>query len=113
GRASGRDFQRGHSGCDCAEDRWARGRDPNSRLQLRYWRALSLRAGLPARAMTGLDRRTFVSAGGATLLSGCVKAPAALAPASLPSRPVPPLLVGDDRLMRITVCLRPFRPQGP
>jgi len=63
--------------------------------------------------MIGLDRRTFVSASGAALLAGCVKAPAALAPAGLSSRPVPPLLVGDDRLMRITVCLRPFRPQGP
>lgn len=63
--------------------------------------------------MTGLDRRTFVSAGGAALLAGCVKAPGPLARAGAVSQAVPPLLVGDDRLMRITVCLRPFRPQGP
>lgn len=63
--------------------------------------------------MIGLDRRTFVSAGGAALLAGCMKAPGPLPRIGTAPPAAAPLLVGDDRLMRISVCLRPFRPQGP
>ena len=62
--------------------------------------------------MTVLDRRAFVAAGGAGLLASCMNAAAPLPASGAPLR-IPPLLLGDNRLMRITVCLRPFRPQGP
>ena len=57
------------------------------------------------------DRRAFLAAGGAALVSSCAQT-GALAPIAQPRR-FAPLLFDADRLMKVTVCLRPFRPAGP
>ncbi len=69
------------------------------------------------------DRRRFLlgAAGlGVTGLGGCSMRPSAPPPVLAPSKPrfraVPPLAALDarpERIMNITVCLRPFRAQGP
>jgi glycine/D-amino acid oxidase-like deaminating enzyme len=71
--------------------------------------------------MTPFSRRSFLQTGaGASLvgLAGCATAgPGASAAASLPfydvAPPLAPLRPHSDRLFRVTVCLRPFRAQGP
>ena len=65
-----------------------------------------------------MNRRAFLSAAGTLGLTGCVqKRPIA---ANVPALPiydaVPPLIpirAHEDRIFRITVCLRPFRATGP
>lgn len=63
----------------------------------------------------GLDRRLFLAAGASALASGCAltdigggRRPAFAKPA-----PFAKLRLTPDRLMRITVCTRPFRAAGP
>jgi glycine/D-amino acid oxidase-like deaminating enzyme len=71
--------------------------------------------------MTPFSRRSFLQTGaGASLvgLAGCATAgPGASAAARLPfydvAPPLAPLRPHSDRLFRVTVCLRPFRAQGP
>lgn len=47
------------------------------------------------------------------LVGACVQAPVQVPPPSRPHLPGAPLKISEDRLMRITVCSRPFRPAGP
>lgn len=68
-----------------------------------------------------LDRRTLLTGGGAaalslTMLGGCAGGPGKGPVASLAKGPVlslAPLRASSDRITQITVCTRPFRPQGP
>lgn len=67
-----------------------------------------------------LARRSLLTGGGAALsmalLGGCATGPAKVAVAPAPKAPVltlPPLRASIDRITQITVCTRPFRPQGP
>ncbi|WP_439476747.1 FAD-dependent oxidoreductase [Brevundimonas sp.] len=63
-----------------------------------------------------MHRRMVLAGLGYAGLAGCASAPAIIA---TPTRPVfqprgfAPLLTDPGRLSRITVCLRPFRAQGP
>ena len=59
-----------------------------------------------------MDRRVFLAAGGASILTGCAST---LAPPrrATTSPAIVPLKFDAGRLMKITVCLRPFRPNGP
>ncbi|MCB2065873.1 MAG: FAD-dependent oxidoreductase [Erythrobacter sp.] len=60
-----------------------------------------------------LGRRTFLASGAAGLLTACTPA-GRLASVSRPLVPaLPPLDFDPARLMRVTVCLRPFRASGP
>lgn len=67
------------------------------------------------------DRRLLLTGGGAALslafLSGCAAVPGRPpVPAPAVAGPVlklSPLRTGIDRITQITVCTRPFRPQGP
>lgn len=66
------------------------------------------------------DRRAMLMGGGAALstalLGGCATGPGKVPAAPAPKGPVlavPPLRAGIDRITQITVCTRPFRPQGP
>ena len=70
--------------------------------------------------MLQTDRRAFLGASAALGLGGCVSVDVNDAPPPGPGlrrfRPAPPLAPIDarpDRIMAITVCLRPFRPAGP
>ena len=47
------------------------------------------------------------------LAGACVQVPAPAPEAPAPLYPKAPLKVSESRLMRITVCTRPFRPAGP
>lgn len=69
-----------------------------------------------------MDRRTFLQQAAASTaalgLSACAaRKPAAVAAPLLPIYdavpPLAPIRAHEDRLFRITVCLRPFRAQGP
>jgi D-amino-acid oxidase len=62
--------------------------------------------------MPGMERRAFVAAGGAALLAGCARATGPLASLAAPPR-LAPLNFDPRRVMKVTVCLRPFRPSGP
>lgn len=62
--------------------------------------------------MAALARRGFVAGAGAAMLAGCVGARPALHPLAAPAA-LAPLKFDPRRLMRTTVCLRPFRPAGP
>lgn len=59
-----------------------------------------------------LDRRRMIAVGASALAGGCAVMPGrvARAPAAIPPAP---LILSEDRLIRITVCTRPFRPAGP
>ena len=68
-----------------------------------------------------MNRRNFLHAASATFLAGCTpksskQGASAIAP-SLPFYdavpPLTPIRADEDRLSRITVCIRPFRAQGP
>lgn len=70
--------------------------------------------------MSFLDRRVLLrrsaALGGLGLLGGCATAGQGAAPATVGFRPPAPLAPIDarpDRIMGITVCLRPFRAAGP
>lgn len=58
-------------------------------------------------------RRSFVSGGTAALLAGCMRAPFAGALAPAETVRLPPLQADPAHLMKVTACLRPFRPSGP
>jgi hypothetical protein len=61
-----------------------------------------------------MRRRDVVAALGATALAGCTLPVRQESPS--PARrtfSLPPLVATPDRIMKITVCTRPFRPQGP
>ena len=71
-----------------------------------------------------MDRRTFLQASSTALagvgLSACARkavTTAVAVPSPLPfydaMGPVPPIRAHVDRIFRITVCVRPFRPAGP
>ncbi|WP_374405704.1 FAD-dependent oxidoreductase [Pelagerythrobacter sp.] len=61
-----------------------------------------------------MQRRAFVGGSGALLLAGCTRAATGLSPALAPGTPrLAPLHLDMAHLMKITVCLRPFRPAGP
>ena len=64
-----------------------------------------------------IGRRAVLTGTGAALLLGMLegcRAPAPLSNAAPPGRLVlPPLHADVDRITSITVCTRPFRPQGP
>jgi len=62
------------------------------------------------------DRRHFVTAGAGVAIQGCaiIDGDAAARRHSFAkAQSLSPLLLSEDRLMRITVCTRPFRPAGP
>jgi D-amino-acid oxidase len=56
-----------------------------------------------------LDRRAFVAAGTAALLSGCATVPRSLATGCAP---LPRFDVNPARIVRAYACLRPYRPGG-
>lgn len=58
-----------------------------------------------------LKRRAFVAGSAAAMLAGCARAP--LATAAPPVARLAPLRADAQHLMKVTVCLRPFRPAGP
>lgn len=58
-----------------------------------------------------MERRAFLAAGSAALLAGCVRTPGPLAVAAPPR--LAPLRFDAARVMKVTVCLRPFRASGP
>lgn len=63
-----------------------------------------------------LHRRKVLAGLGFAGLAGCAAAPGTFAPPVRPGfrpRSFAPLLTDPGRLSRITVCLRPFRAQGP
>lgn len=64
------------------------------------------------RMMQTVRRRSFLAAGSAAFLAGCTRSGAALTSVPTPPRLVP-LDLDPARLIKITVCLRPFRPAGP
>jgi D-amino-acid oxidase len=71
-------------------------------------------AGEGDAAMTVLPRRSLLLGAGALGLGACASTPPAPAPTSAGARlGLPPLLLSTDRIVRITVCSRPFRPAGP
>lgn len=51
--------------------------------------------------------------GGASLLGGCATTATPLAPSFRGPAPLAPMRISADRIMSITVCLRPFRAAGP
>jgi glycine/D-amino acid oxidase-like deaminating enzyme len=66
-----------------------------------------------------IDRRRMLSGTGAAFLVGVLDGCASRIPDVRPSEttspilPLPPLHTTPDRITAITVCTRPFRPQGP
>ncbi|MGV2496292.1 FAD-dependent oxidoreductase [Pelagerythrobacter aerophilus] len=57
-------------------------------------------------------RRTVLAGGAATLLAGCTPTGARISSTSASPRLVP-LRLDAGHVMKVTVCLRPFRPAGP
>lgn len=70
-----------------------------------------------------MNRRAFLAAsGGASVFSACAnRKPSSSSSVAVPATPfagpvipaLPPIRAKVDRMFRITVCLRPFRAQGP
>lgn len=60
-----------------------------------------------------LDRRHLLTGAAGLLATGCVQMPAPSPAAPSPQYPAAPLNVSEGRLLRVTVCTRPFRPAGP
>jgi D-amino-acid oxidase len=60
-----------------------------------------------------ISRRTFASGAAVALLAGCTRSPLVSAPALHQSARLTPLRADAAHLMKVTVCLRPFRPAGP
>lgn len=64
-----------------------------------------------------IGRRRFLKGAGATAVlgavAGCRWVPSGSRATSPPALQLPPLRASVDRITRITVCTRPFRPQGP
>ena len=64
------------------------------------------------RTATGFDRRAVLGGSAALLAAGCTRIGAVQSAPAPPVR-VAPLLADRQHLMKVTVCLRPFRPAGP
>jgi D-amino-acid oxidase len=66
---------------------------------------------------THADRRRFLQAGGAlggmSLLGGCASPGRAVSPGFRAPPALAPIDARPDRIMGVTVCLRPFRAMGP
>lgn len=60
-----------------------------------------------------LNRRHVLTGATGLLTGACVQSPVAVPAPAKPQYPGAPLKISEDRLMRITVCTRPFRPAGP
>lgn len=60
-----------------------------------------------------LSRRTLLGTSAALLSGACTLKPPPIAPSPRALLPGAPLKISADRLMKITVCTRPFRPAGP
>ena len=63
-----------------------------------------------------LDRRQFVAAGAGVAVQGCAIIGSdrkSARPSFAQPQSLAPLMLSEDRLIRITVCTRPFRPAGP
>lgn len=60
-----------------------------------------------------LNRRHLLSAGAALSASACTLSPPYQIPEPDTRLPRAPLKISENRLVRITVCTRPFRPAGP
>ncbi len=67
---------------------------------------------LPVYGRMDLNRRHLLTGATGLLTSACAQAPIQ-SPPPAPHLPGAPLRISEDRLMRITVCTRPFRPAGP
>lgn len=68
--------------------------------------------------MLRTDRRAFLGSSAALALGGCVSVdvrdrPNSLASGFRASQPLAPMDMRPERIMNITVCLRPFRAAGP
>lgn len=72
---------------------------------------------LTAHRAMDIQRRHFLTGATSVLAGACVQrpapVPAPIRPLARPRLPAAPLRISEDRLMRITVCTRPFRPAGP
>ncbi|MDX1403131.1 MAG: FAD-dependent oxidoreductase [Woeseiaceae bacterium] len=60
-----------------------------------------------------LNRRLFLAGTAGAIISGCSAGPGLRHAGFAHPVPLAPLKFSADRLMRITVCSRPFRPAGP
>ena len=60
-----------------------------------------------------LSRRTLLGTSAALFGSACTLTPPPIAPSPRALLPGAPLNISADRLTKITVCTRPFRPAGP
>lgn len=63
--------------------------------------------------MTLMQRRSLLLGAGALGLGACSSTAMAPPPTTLVRPPLPPMRLSSDRIVRITVCSRPFRPAGP
>lgn len=62
--------------------------------------------------VTSSNRRAVLT-GLAGALAGCAPTPAVLPTTGFAPRRIAPILMTPERIIRITVCTRPFRPTGP
>lgn len=62
--------------------------------------------------ITSSNRRAVLT-GLAGALAGCAPTPAVLPTTGFAPRRIAPILMTPERIIRITVCTRPFRPTGP
>ncbi len=61
-----------------------------------------------------IERRTFIAGAASTVLAACTPRQAVLQSAHVTSGAgLAPLAANPHHLMKVTVCLRPFRPAGP
>lgn len=60
-----------------------------------------------------LPRRTFLVSSALLPAAGCASTAATLVPSPPSLLPGAPLKISENRVTRITVCTRPFRPAGP
>src|SRR5579862_3613031 len=58
-------------------------------------------------------RELFAGLGAAAVLVACASVPAARKPSAANPVALPPVRLSADRIIKITVCTRPFRAQGP
>ena len=63
--------------------------------------------------MTLMQRRSLLLGAGALSLGACASTTVLPPPPATARTHLPPLNLSSDRIVRITVCSRPFRPAGP
>ncbi len=68
---------------------------------------------LRAYAGMNVNRRHVLMSASGLLAGACAQSPVQPIATLRPSFPGAPLKISEDRLMRMTVCTRPFRPAGP